>query len=88
MSDISNEQERKPGHSKLVYDKERRTIVAETELRSAGPWQVGSSAHRIVMRRDGAGPMGWYDVIHVYDYGGKEIRTLPAHHTTDWELCE
>ena len=59
----------------------------ETELKSAGSWRVGSTAQRIVMRRDGAGPSGWYDVIHVYDYNGKEIRTLPAHQATDWEIA-
>ncbi len=64
----------------------------ETKLRGVWPgpggidFQIGSTAHHITMRRDGAGPMGWYDVIHVYDYHDKEIATVPAHQATRWEI--
>ena len=35
------------------------------------------------MRR---GPMGWYDVIHVFDYNDIKIATIPAHQAVRWEI--
>jgi len=56
------------------------------ELVSAGEYTVGSeSVTKILMCRDGAGPMGWYDVIHVF-FGPDEEPgiSMPAHMTTGW----
>lgn len=39
----------------------------------------------IVMRRDGAGPMGWYDVIYITNLAG-EVNALPAHQCTEWVI--
>ena len=37
-----------------------------------------TAVKEIVMRRDGAGPMGWYDVVHVTQNDGKQS-AIPAH---------
>lgn len=65
-----------------MYDENR--IVQPLE--QAGEYAVGNEIGKIVMSRDGAGPMGWYDVIHVF-WGDDEEPgiSMPAHHVTHWK---
>lgn len=39
---------------------------------------IESAVKQLVMRRDGAGPMGEYDVVHVTTNEGKQS-AIPAH---------
>lgn len=42
---------------------------------------------RIEMVRDGAGPMGWYDMIYVYvGKDEKLFAALPAHMCNHWKI--
>ena len=50
-------------------------------------YDVGVNAKRIWLARDGAGPMGWYDRIHVQDSFGNHC-TFPAHHVLSWVLAK
>jgi hypothetical protein len=59
----------------------------ELKLEKAGPWEVGENGVvRIVLRRDGAGPMGWYDMIYVYTERDEfPWLSMPAHLTDFWQ---
>ena len=54
-------------------------------LRRAGFWDIRSCASKIELVCDGAGPMGWYDLIYVYDYNGRTLAVMPAHYVLEWE---
>ena len=55
-------------------------------LDKAGVFCVGEQeVTKILLCRDGAGPMGWYDRIHVF-WGDDENpgKTMPAHLVDKW----
>jgi hypothetical protein len=41
-------------------------------------YYLATSVKEIVMRRDGAGPMGWYDVVYVTTNEDR-VSAIPAH---------
>lgn len=56
-------------------------------LSQAGAYTVDQDdVSKIILSRDGVGPMGWYDVIHVF-YGDDETPgvSMPAHLTAHWK---
>lgn len=56
------------------------------DLERAGEFVLGQGdVSRIVLCRDGAGPMGWYDRIHImFDGETDPGRTMPAHMVESW----
>jgi hypothetical protein len=42
-------------------------------------------ARRIVLRRDGHGPMGYYDRIHIFTSSHNHL-ILPAHNANGWRM--
>lgn len=62
----------------------------EIELQGVEPGQQGrymavgwDGIDRIVMRNDGCGLTGYYDVIYVYA-GGEIVCAMPAHNCIKW----
>lgn len=68
-----------------MYD-ERKYLE---NLSEAGAYNVEyGDIGKIVMSRDGAGPMGWYDMIHVF-WGDDEEPglSMPAHLVSHWKTA-